>query len=153
MHIRIPTHPHIHTILQHLHTHRRTHTHTPTTTLAIFPGTLVNCITPQVQQKFGGLSWPAAKRTRFLWLGTRVGEGASEHNTYPCPLQDAQGEKSLGTGWDGRGRCALRGLLMNLGETTFEKSFSTSARCLGISEFKTDLPCRDDRTSRTTEMQ
>lgn len=81
------THTHVHT-----YTHACTHVHTQSHHgLADFLSILVSCETTQVQQKFGGLSWPSTKRATFSLAGNSVAEGEAAEHTVPWRKPECKG--------------------------------------------------------------
>lgn len=73
-----PEHTRVYTSTQtcmHAHVHAHAHAHTRRPGLAALPNILVHCETTQVQQEFGGLSWPSTKGAAFSLAGTPWGRG------------------------------------------------------------------------------
>lgn len=76
----------------HTYTHACAHVHTQSHHgLAGFLSILVSCETTQVQQKFGGLSWPSTKRATFSLAGNSVAEGGAAEHTVPWRKPECKG--------------------------------------------------------------
>lgn len=105
MHAHIHTHVHAHAypnmythtcscthMRVHTYTHACAHVHTQSHHgLAGFLSILVSCETTQVQQKFGGLSWPSTKRATFSLAGNSVAEGGAAEHTVPWRKPECKG--------------------------------------------------------------
>lgn len=82
----------------HAHVHAHAHAHTRRPSLAALPNILVHCETTQVQQEFGGLSWPSTKGAAFSLAGNPMRQrvGWPEH-TLPL-AEEAGSARALGQG-------------------------------------------------------